>query len=104
MGQLGRFSCLFEALSLHLYVNALFYGMLALAVGAVTGNRDTAVGATAGILVLSFFAVGLLPLVQGLEDLQKAFPWYYFDGSKPFTTESPGAISWCSLVRQQPCW
>ena len=72
-----------EALALHLYVNAVFYGMLALAVGAVTGNRDTATGATTGILVLSFFAVGLLPLVQGLEDLRKVFPWYYFDGSEP---------------------
>ena len=72
-----------EALALHLYVNALFYGMLALAFGAVTGNRDTAVGATAGVLVVGFFAVGLLPLVQGLEGLQKAFPWYYFDGSEP---------------------
>ncbi len=72
-----------EALALHLYVNALFYGMLALAIGAATGNRDTATGATTGVLVLSFFAVGLLPLVQGLEGLRKAFPWYYFDGSEP---------------------
>lgn len=72
-----------EALALHLYVNAVFYGMLALAIGAVTGNRDTATGAASGILVLSFFAVGLLPLVQGLEGLRKAFPWYYFEGSEP---------------------
>lgn len=72
-----------EALALHLYVNAVFYGMLALAIGAATGNRDTATGVASGILVLSFFAVGLLPLVEGLEDLRKAFPWYYFDGSEP---------------------
>ena len=72
-----------EALALHLYVNAVFYGMLALAIGAATGNRDTATGGASGILVLSFFAVGLLPLVQGLEGLRKAFPWYYFDGSEP---------------------
>ncbi len=72
-----------EALAVHLYVNAVFYGMLALAIGAVTGNRDTATGGASGILVLSFFAVGLLPLVQGLEGLRKAFPWYYFDGSEP---------------------
>ncbi len=72
-----------EALAIHLYVNAVFYGMLALAIGAATGNRDTATGAASGILVLSFFAVGLLPLVEGLEDLRKAFPWYYFDGSEP---------------------
>ncbi len=83
-----------EALALHLYVNAVFYGMLALAVGAVTGNRDTATGATTGILVLSFFAVGLLPLVQGLEDLRKAFPWYYFDGSEPVYN----GIAWGHLL------
>lgn len=83
-----------EALALHLYVNAVFYGMLALAIGAVTGNRDTATGATTGILVLSFFAVGLLPLVQGLEGLRKAFPWYYFDGSEPVYN----GIAWGHLL------
>ncbi len=83
-----------EALALHLYVNALFYGMLALAIGAATGNRDTAVGATAGILLVGFFAVGLLPLVQGLEDLRMAFPWYYFDGSEPVYN----GIAWGHLL------
>ena len=72
-----------EALAIHLFVNAVFYGMLALAIGAFTGNRETATGATSGILVLSFFAVGLLPLVEGLEGLRVVFPWYYFDGSEP---------------------
>ena len=83
-----------EALALHLYVNALFYGMLALAIGAATGNRDTAAGATAGILVLSFFAVGLLPLVPGLEDLRMAFPWYYFTGSEPVHN----GVAWSHLL------
>ena len=83
-----------EALAIHLYVNAVFYGMLALAIGAVTGNRDTATGAASGILVLSFFAVGLLPLVEGLESLRKAFPWYYFDGSEPVYN----GIAWGHLV------
>ena len=72
-----------EALAIHLFVNAVFYGMLALAIGAFTGNRETATGATSGILVLSFFAVGLLPLVEGLEGLRLVFPWHYFDGSEP---------------------
>ena len=72
-----------EALALHLFFNAVFYGMLAMAIGAVTGNRDTATGGTSAVLVLSFFSVGLLPLIEGLEDLRKALPWYYFDGSAP---------------------
>ncbi len=83
-----------EAIALHLYVNALFYGVLALAIGAVTGNRDTATGAATGIMVLSFFAVGLLPLIQGLEDLQKVFPWYYFSGSEPIFN----GVAWGHLL------
>ena len=72
-----------EALAIHMYMNAVFYGMLALAIGASSGNRDTALGATTATLLVSFFAVGLLPLVEGLEGLRKLFPWYYFDGSDP---------------------
>ena len=71
------------ALTLHMFVNVLFYGFLATAIGAWTGNKGAALGATAGVLVLSFFAVGLLPLVEGLEDLARVFPWYYFDSSEP---------------------
>ncbi len=71
------------ALSLHMFVNVLFYGFLATAISAWTGNRGAAAGVTTAVLVLSFFAVGLLPLIEDLKDLVKAFPWYYFDGSEP---------------------
>ena len=74
-----------EALSLHLFVNALFYGMLATAIGAMTGNRGTATGVATAIMVVSFFAVGFLPLVEGGDGLRKFLPWYYFDGSDPVT-------------------
>lgn len=72
-----------EALILHLFANSLFFGMLALAIGAITGNKGTATGATTAILVLSFFGVGFLPLIQGGETVSKLLPWYYFDGSDP---------------------
>ena len=72
-----------EALTLHLFVNAVFYGLLATAIGAMTGNKGTATGATTAIMVLSFFAVGFLPLVEGGEGVSKVLPWYYFDGSDP---------------------
>lgn len=72
-----------EALSLHMFCNVLFYGFLATAISAWTGNRGAAAGVTAAVLVLSFFAVGLLPLIEGLKELVKAFPWYYFDGNDP---------------------
>ena len=72
-----------EALTLHLFVNAVFYGLLATAIGAMTGNKGTATGATTAVMVLSFFAVGFLPLVEGGEGVRKVLPWYYFDGSDP---------------------
>lgn len=71
------------ALSLHMVVNALFYGFLAMAIGAWTGNRGTAAEATAGLMFVSIFAVGLLPLIKGWENVTKAFPWYYFNSSEP---------------------
>ena len=71
------------ALSLHLGVNAIFYGFIAMAIGAWTGNRGTAVGATAGLMFVSIFAVGLLPFVEGWENVARAFPWYYFNSSEP---------------------
>lgn len=79
-----------EALVFHIFVNALFYGFLAMAIGAWTGNRGLASGVTAGVMVLSFVAVGLLPLVESLENAAKAFPWYYFSGSDPLQN----GISW----------
>lgn len=83
-----------EALTLHLFVHGVFYGSLAMAIGAVTGSRKTATGATTGILLLSFFAVGLLPLVEGLGELRKLSPWYYFDGGRPLHN----GIAWGHLA------
>lgn len=71
------------ALILHLFLSSLFYGFLAMGVGAWTGNRGAALGITVGIMAVSFFAVGVLPLVEGAEDLVKVFPWHYFTGSDP---------------------
>ena len=71
------------ALMLHLLANSLLYGLLATAVSAWTGNRGAGVGAAIGIMIASFVAVGVLPIVEGAEDLVKAFPWYYFSGGEP---------------------
>jgi len=66
-----------------MFVNALFYGFLAFALSGWTGKSSLAGGATAGIMVISFIAVGLLPLVDSLAGLAKFFPWYYFSSSEP---------------------
>lgn len=72
-----------EALSVHLLVNSLFYGFLAMAVSAWSGNRGAAIGVATGVMLISFFAVGVLPLVEGAGDYVQAFPWHYYNGSEP---------------------
>jgi ABC-2 type transport system permease protein len=72
-----------SALMFHMFVNALFYGFLALAIGAWSGSGGLASGVSAGVMVFSFIAVGLLPVLSGLEDLTKVMPWYYFNGAQP---------------------
>ena len=72
-----------EAIIFHLFVNAILYGFMAMMIGAWTGDRTKASGITAGVMIISFFGVGLLPLIEGASDLAKIFPWYYFDSSDP---------------------
>jgi len=70
------------ALVFHIFVNALFYGFLALAIGAWTGNAALAAGVTATVMLLSWIAASLFPVLTGLEDLAKASPWYYYDAGQ----------------------
>ncbi len=71
------------ALIFHMFVVAVFFGFLAMALGAWTGKGGMASGISAAVLVISLFAVGLLPLIEGWESGTKAFPWYYYEGSSP---------------------
>lgn len=71
------------ALALHLLVASLFYGFVAVFVGAWTGSRGAAIGASVSLMVIGFFGAGLLPLIEGGEDWVKVLPWHYFDGSNP---------------------
>jgi beta-exotoxin I transport system permease protein len=82
------------ALSFHLFVNALFYGALALAIAGWTGNGGLATGLAAGVMILGYLAVGILPLFEGAADLARLFPWYYFDSSDP---QSNG-IDWGAIA------
>jgi ABC-2 type transport system permease protein len=61
-----------------MFVNTLLYGFLAFALSAWTGKNSLASGVTAAIMIVSFVAVGLLPLVESLSWLQRFFPWYYY--------------------------
>ncbi len=74
------------AMAVHLMAFTMFMGGLALFIGAWTGNAGVASGASVGVLIFSFLAAGLLPLVNGLENVARIFPWYYFNSSKPIET------------------
>lgn len=73
------------ALMVHMFANTVFYGFLALAVGAWTGDRTIATASAATIMVVSYLLVGILPLVEGLADLARFLPWYYYDSSQPLS-------------------
>lgn len=66
------------AVCVGLGANALFYGALAFAIGAVTGSKSMAAGAGAAVLVLSWFAAGLLPLWPEYADLARFSPWHWY--------------------------
>ncbi len=71
------------ALILHMFAISLFFGFLAMAIGAWTGSPGLASGASAGVMFISFIGAGLFPVIEGWENAAKAFPWYYFNSSQP---------------------
>lgn len=71
------------AYTFHMTISTIFYGMLAFAIGAWTGRSGPAAAVAAGLMVVSFFAVGLLPSIEGWADAAKFFPWYYLAGGDP---------------------
>ena len=82
------------AYALHLFANALFYGFLAMAIGAWTGKRGLASGVSAGVMALGFVAVGIFPIIEGWENVAKVFPWHYFDNGQPVIN----GIQWGDLA------
>lgn len=69
--------------SVHLIAGALFFGTLAMAVGAFTGRSVVAGGAGAMAMILAFLVNGLAPLLEQTEFLAKASPWFYISDSEP---------------------
>jgi len=78
----------------HLTAVALFYATVAFAIGAATGLKGLASGVATGYLVLSFLAVGFLPLFSGWESVAKFFPWYVLNGSQPLVD----GIVWAQIA------
>ncbi len=71
------------ALAVHLGANAVFWGMVATAIGSWTGNRTAASTGAAAVMVGSYLAAAVLPLFPAAEDVAQVVPWYWFSGSTP---------------------
>ncbi len=82
------------AASLHLASAGVVYGMIALAVGAWTGNAALTSGGAAGFLILSFFGAGILPIIDSIAWLARIFPWFYMVDGTPINK----GIVWPSLL------
>ena len=83
-----------EALSMHVAVNAVFYGMLALAIGAWTGRAKAASGTAIAVMVISYLGNGVLPLIPGTETIVRFLPWHYFAGGAP----NINGVAWDDLA------
>ncbi len=63
----------------------LLYGTVALAVGATTGHRGLARGATTGLAVAAYLISSLAGLVGWLKPVRPLSPWYHALGTDPLT-------------------
>ncbi|UJH70360.1 hypothetical protein [Ornithinimicrobium sp. INDO-MA30-4] len=70
------------AACVHLLALAVFFGAVALAVGAATGRTDLALGVAGGFAVLSYLVKSMLPLAN-LDSWAQISPWYYYSGGNP---------------------
>ena len=62
---------------------ALAYGCIALCVGATWGHRARAIGVAAAAAVAAYLVNALAPLVDTLDPLRKASPFYHYAASDP---------------------
>lgn len=71
------------AMAFTLTLSSLFYGFLALGIGAATGRRGYGSGSASAVLVLGFVTSGILPLFSATEDLAEFVPWSWLTGNQP---------------------
>ncbi|MHC4452096.1 MAG: ABC transporter permease subunit [Planctomycetota bacterium] len=70
-------------INLALWLLGLFFGAIALAVGAWFGRRLLAVGVGAGIAVVSFFWAGLAPMSAQLRGTERFSPFFWYTDGHP---------------------
>jgi ABC-2 type transport system permease protein len=73
----------FTAACLHLFLLALAFGAIALAVGSATGSKGLAIGAPSGLALIAFIVNLFGATVSWLEPVRPLSPFYYYSGSEP---------------------
>lgn len=90
------------AASVHLGLLGLFFGALALAVGAATGSRGLAWGAVALVGILTYIANTLGPSIDAISWSQSLSPFYYYSGGRPlvngFQPDDAAVLAAAALV------
>jgi len=77
----------------HTVMLGILFGMIAILIGASTGNRRLTAAATGGLAALAFAISTFLPLSDSLSDGAKVSPWYYFNASNPLVSGAdPGHL------------
>ena len=71
-------------------LGALF-GALALSIGALTGKKGVAIGASAAVATAAYFVNSLAPFIEALEPLRVASPFYWALGPSPVADPVPAA-------------
>ncbi len=71
------------AMVLHLVLLGIWFGALALALGAAFGRRGLALDVAAVLGVLTYFANTLAPQSESLAWLQNLSPFHYYSGGQP---------------------
>ena len=61
----------------------ILYGTLALMLGSASGNRGLSTGIAGALALGTYFIYALAPLAEGLEPVEKVFPFYYYIGADP---------------------
>jgi ABC-2 type transport system permease protein len=73
----------FTSACVHLFLLALAFGAVALAVGSATGSKGLAIGVPSGIALIAFIVNLFGATVSWLETARLLSPFYYYSGSEP---------------------
>ena len=63
----------------------VLFGTLALMLGSAFGKRGLSTGIAGALAVGTYFICALAPLAEGLEPVEKVFPFYYYIGADPLS-------------------